>query len=297
MRRPITKKPWGFTLLELLVVVAIIGLLIALLLPPVQKVREAANRVTCANNLKQLGLALHNYENTNGSFPPSNTGSPQKRHAWVAFILPYIEQQPLFNQYKSSANWNARPNRPAVSTPLKVFQCPSTPVPDRVDDHLRSKPACGDYNVTPGVSRDLVTLGLVPPTPDLRGVMVKNQATRVTDVTDGTANTIVAAEDAGRPDLWNAGRLVPGGYANGGGWADTRGPFFLNGASADGSVSPGPCPINCTNDNEIYSFHPAGANVLFTDGHVLFLTANTNISIVAALITRAGAEVIPNDLY
>jgi prepilin-type N-terminal cleavage/methylation domain-containing protein/prepilin-type processing-associated H-X9-DG protein len=296
MRRPIAKKPWGFTLLELLVVIAIIGLLIALLLPAVQKVREAANRVTCANNLKQLGLALHNYENTNGYFPPSNTGSPQKRHAWVALVLPYIEQQALYNEYNFSANWNARANRPAVATPLKLFQCPSTPIPDRVDTHFKSKPACGDYNVTPGVSKDLVALGLVPPTPDLRGVMVKNQNTRITDITDGTANTIIVGEDAGRPDLWNSGQLVPAGYANGGGWADTRGPFFLNGASNDGSASPGPCPINCTNDNEIYSFHPAGANVLFTDGHVLFLKANTNIRIVAALITRAGAEVVPNDL-
>jgi prepilin-type processing-associated H-X9-DG protein len=215
----------------------------------------------------------------------------------VAFILPYIEQQPLYNQYKFSVNWVARSNRPAVSTPLKVFQCPSTPISDRVDTQTRSPVACGDYNATRGVSKDLVTLGLIPPTPDLRGVLVKNSPTRLTDVTDGTANTILVAEDAGRPDLWNAGHLVPGGYATGGGWADTRGPFFLNGASADGSISPGPCPINCTNDREIYSFHTAGANVLFTDGHVQFLQANTNISIVAALITRAGAEVIPNDLY
>jgi prepilin-type N-terminal cleavage/methylation domain-containing protein/prepilin-type processing-associated H-X9-DG protein len=279
----------GFTLIELLVVVAIIGVLVALLLPAVQKVREAANRVTCANNLRQIALALHNYESTNGYFPASNTSGPAKRHSWMTFLLPYIEQQTVYQGYNINKNWYAPSNRKPVMAQFKIYQCPSTPDHNRVDAAYPTQPACGDYNAIKGVSPELVAIGLVSGT-NLQGVLVKNMNTRIADITDGTSNTIMVAEDAGRPELWTAGLQVAGASTVGGAWADDQGPFFLNGSSYDGTNALGPCAINCTNDKEVYSFHGQGANVIFADGSVQFLRSSINIQVMAALVTSQGGE-------
>jgi prepilin-type N-terminal cleavage/methylation domain-containing protein/prepilin-type processing-associated H-X9-DG protein len=296
MTNRLSQPRCGFTLLELLVVIAIIGVLVGMLLPAVQKVREAANRMSCANNLKQLGLALHLYHDSNNAFPAAALRGVPERQAWVPSVLPFLEQQPLSTSYQFSLAWFDPANQPAVVTPLKIFQCPSTPGGSRFDTFLPSQPACGDYNATTGVSAILVQVGLIPPTGDLRGVLVRNARTRIADVIDGTSTTILLAEDAGRPQLWNAGNLVPDGYIWGGGWADARGPFAVSGASTDGSIARGgPCGINCTNATEIYAFHPGGANAVFTDGSVRFLPASLNISILAALTTRAGGEVVSAD--
>jgi prepilin-type N-terminal cleavage/methylation domain-containing protein/prepilin-type processing-associated H-X9-DG protein len=291
MSSPHVPRRPGFTLIELLVVIAIIGTLVALLLPAVQKVREAAARAQCQNNLHQIGLALHNYHDTQKHFPPSDTNRPQKRHSWVAFVLPFLEQTPLYNRYKFKKDWYNPKNQKVVSKQLRLLQCPSSPVVDPVDQLYPSQPACGDYNATNGVSPMLVAVGLVPQT-DLRGVLLSNTYSRILDITDGTSSTILIAEDAGRPQLWNAGRLVPGGYATGGAWADRRGPFTLSGSTVDGSAPFGPCALNCTNDNEVYSFHTGGANVLFADGSVQFLHATVSVRTLAALITRSGGEVV-----
>src|SRR5438128_9199184 len=126
------RRPWrtAFTLIELLVVIAIIAILIALLVPAVQKVREAAARTQCLNNLKQLGLAIHNHHDTYKFFPPSATSQPfnagwAPTHGWGPFILPFIEQKPLFDQYQWTKNWFDPANQPVVTTPLAVMLCPS----------------------------------------------------------------------------------------------------------------------------------------------------------------------------
>jgi prepilin-type processing-associated H-X9-DG protein len=257
-------------------------------MPAVQKVREAASRSQCMNNLRQIGLALHNYHDPFRHLPPSDTTTPQRKHSWVAFILPFIEQSTLYNRYDFKANWFSPKNQQVVSAQLRLFQCPSVPIPDRTDPAFPSLPACGDYNATKNVATGLVSIGLVPPT-DLRGVMMTNQTCRLTDITDGTSNTILIAEDAGRPQLYTS-TAVPGGYAAGGGWADRRGPFTLSGSSLDGTMPFGPCSMNCTNDNEIFSFHTGGANLLFADGSVQYLHQAINIRTMAALITRSGNE-------
>src|SRR5262249_29276823 len=129
-----TARQRGFTLVELLVVIAIIAVLIGLLLPAVQKVREAANRTACTNNLKQLGLALHNYHDSNRTFPPGAVGPlaalPQfaalKHHGLGAYLLPYLEQQALASRYRWDISWFDPPNQPVVNVQLPVWQCPSS---------------------------------------------------------------------------------------------------------------------------------------------------------------------------
>src|SRR5262245_30852619 len=147
------RRPRGFTLIELLVVIAVIGILISLLLPAVQKVREAAARTQCANNLKQIGLALHSFENNRRSFPPGfvsqegglpQVGVPDVRpaaalnHGWAVFLLPYLEQDNLFKQYRFDRDWRAPENQIVRETPLRVMQCPSTPNQNRFDGPITS---------------------------------------------------------------------------------------------------------------------------------------------------------------
>jgi len=288
MRERLSKR-CGFTLIELLVVIAIIGILIAMLLPAVQKIREAASRTQCANNLKQIGLALHNFHDARKFFPPASTTKP-KNHSWIPFILPYLEQAPLARQYNFAKQWYAKSNNKAVRSQLTIFQCPTTPTVNRVDSTFTNNAACVDYNATKGVSPDLVLIGLIPPG-DLRGVMEKNIATRMLQIRDGTSNTIMVAEMAGRPNIYYGDIQVPG-YNPGGPWADPLGPFFLNGSSPDGSIQPGPCPLNCTNEKEVYSFHREGANVAFADGSVHFIRRSISIVNMAALITRSGGETV-----
>src|SRR5262245_52130226 len=160
----------AFTLIELLVVIAIIAILIGLLLPAVQKVRDAAARMTCQNNLKQIGLGLHNYENANSYFPPAYSiiaTPPPSSVSWGVYILPYVEQDNLYKQYNLTGAIGANPNQTVVSTHLKIFQCPSTPNPNRLYTDgpvpgaafvsswgagtISWTASAGDYTVTTGV--------------------------------------------------------------------------------------------------------------------------------------------------
>jgi prepilin-type N-terminal cleavage/methylation domain-containing protein/prepilin-type processing-associated H-X9-DG protein len=284
----------GFTLIELLVVIGIIAVLIALLVPAVQKVREAVSRLKCSNNLKQLGLALHHYQDVCGTFPPGQVGSGTLgtvNHGWAVFILPYFEQQSLYDLYHRDQTLAAPANQGVVARPLKNFCCPSTPGPDRYDythglfPTYGGKGACGDYAPTFAVDPALAT-------GDKRGVLAPNSTARIGDITDGTSNTILLTEDAGRPQLWRAGRAVPGAdqAVKGGPWAGFETGITVMGSTPDGTQRPGPCALNCTNDHEVYSFHPGGANAVFADGHVQFLKVGMSVHVLAALVTRSGGE-------
>jgi prepilin-type N-terminal cleavage/methylation domain-containing protein len=288
LRQP-TPQRRGFTLIELLVVIAILAILIGLLLPAVQKVREAAARMSCQNNLKQLGLALHNYENANGGFPPARRTTPHL-HGWIALTLPYIEQGNLFDRYDQNVNWdhgnNDLPaNHSVNSTLLKVLHCPSSP-PNRTGTNGR---AITDYTALNDVQNNAFT-GTRPADPTRRGVLGLNVMRRITEVTDGTSNTLLLIEDAGRNQLWVSGAKISGS-SGGGAWANPDGcEHTLTGATADGAI-PGSCAVNCTNQGEVYSFHGATANALLTDGSVRTLQKGLALGTLAQLVTRAGGEI------
>ncbi len=259
---PIVRKSRGFTLIELLVVIAIIAVLIALLLPAVQQAREAARRSSCKNNLKQLGLALHNYEGTFKMFPPSriNLTGPNFQKTWLTMCLPYLDQAPMYNLYDANLNWYDVPNDPATTTALSVAMCPSSPgavstptsaLYSAVSSGVRTDTpawAQGDYGSINAVRNGLqVASGGVS-----WGVKEKDgglgrgpNGVALGKFTDGLSNTMLVGEDAGRPMLYNFHKpaknpktgLPASGTdwtADGWGWADINNGFSLDGTGTDG---------------------------------------------------------------
>jgi prepilin-type processing-associated H-X9-DG protein/prepilin-type N-terminal cleavage/methylation domain-containing protein len=311
---PRPRRP-AFTLIELLVVIAINANLISLLLPAVQKVREAAARAQCQNNLKQLGLAYHNYADVHQQmFPPRMITDPNGAVGWGIFLLPYLEQDNLYKRYNFNAPFfYSNPafgidNQSVANTPLAVMNCPSVPkVPSGPYTYTFNFPGFpqitwqawpADYCPLAGVSQSLASyLGM---NGALGGALDTDMGTRIMAITDGTSNTILLAEIAGRPELYqnghDTGTQLSGFFGGEGGWADaTSGGSQLYGSSNDGTVTPGSCGINCSNDFGFYSFHDSGANMLFCDGSVRFLTAGQDIHNLAAQVTRAGGEANAND--
>jgi prepilin-type N-terminal cleavage/methylation domain-containing protein/prepilin-type processing-associated H-X9-DG protein len=302
----------AFTLIELLVVLAIVAVLIGLLLPAVQKVREAAARIKCANNLKQIGLACHHHHDTYGVFPPGWVVAPftvpqgnliQGGHGTFPFLLPYLEQEALARMYRWDRGSQRPENQPVARTQLKILQCPSaepdrwvTVVEDPVNLSYGGWCACADYGGVRGIDPRLVDIGLVDRADNYQGVLTNHYLTRLADITDGASQTILVTEHAGRPTLWRAGRPVPGTYAIVASWVGATNTVG-QGSSYDGAMKPGPCAINCTNDREVYSFHPGGANAVFADGSLHFLKAGIDIRVFARLVTRAGGEVVSASDY
>ncbi|WZO98261.1 DUF1559 domain-containing protein [Isosphaeraceae bacterium EP7] len=319
----------GFTLIELLVVISIIAVLIALLLPAVQSAREAARRAQCTNNMKQLGLAMHTFESANGFFTPaavtaafpklginvdaSGMALPTAQlvlHGWSVLLLPFAEQTALANSYNLTLDYRNPGNSTLMTTQLNLMACPSTPTPNRIDTHNSGgfpgwRAACGDYAPNNSVTATLIDAGFVAPG-EYGGVMQANVVRTIAEITDGTSNTEVMAEVAGRPDRWTRGGKfvasnLPGSAprirVSGAGWADRDSPYGLHGFTMDGGANPGPCHTNCTNANEVFSFHPGGANNLFADGSVHFIKETAAIQVYANMISRAGGEIISADSF
>jgi prepilin-type N-terminal cleavage/methylation domain-containing protein/prepilin-type processing-associated H-X9-DG protein len=288
----VLRRRHGFTLIELLVVIAIIGILIALLLPAVQKVREAANRIHCQNNLKQLGLALQNYHDSYDGFPPATvTGLGATHHGWVARVLPYFEKDNLFRVYHWDVNWNDPLNDSTDlninplqinQTVLKDLTCPSAPA----GRHAANSRGVNDY---PAVNTE-DNMGVLIHVNVPRGGSLRS-GTRLSDVTDGTSNTIVLAEDGGRNQLWVKGKHMAGSNTNGA-WVNPANMNTPVGYDAATGTRPGSCAINCTNYEEVYGFHSGGANAVFADGSVHFLKSTLTMSLLREMITRNGGEVI-----
>jgi len=281
-------------------VIAIIGILVALLLPAVQAAREAARRISCQNNMKQLGVAIHNYHDTHKSLPASRQGL----HTWGVKLLPYIEQQSLYDSYRQDKSWTHNLNQPAVSTPVKTYRCPSTPGRSVMDRFGNKKSATTDYAPVTGTTSRLASMGLIDRPSSYGGAIVNNGYHGLQGILDGTTFTLMFAEDAGRPRHYivggkagpanrnpGGGNLpVSGGRVRGAGWADTSNGIPLHGFTWDGLSAPGPCPVNCTNNNEAFAFHPTGLNIVMADGSVQFLSETISIRVYSALITRDGEE-------
>jgi prepilin-type N-terminal cleavage/methylation domain-containing protein/prepilin-type processing-associated H-X9-DG protein len=297
----------GFTLIELLVVIAIIAILIGLLLPAVQKVREAAARMSCQNNLKQIGLAIHNYHDSYQKTPPTYTGTGsgaptgQPYNSWMAFVLPYIEQDNVKRAYNLNLNCYDPGNTAIISTRVKVYECPSSANAPHTETYTFTHPTLGtytytnaatsDYTAVYSISPQLVNSGLIPTPVGSRLSIITVPEIAFTSVTDGLSNTIMVAENANRPQQWRAGKMTDPIASQGGAWAHFKS-LTITGSTYDGVTTPGPCAINCRNDMfGIYAQHTGGANAVFGDGSVRFLKQSMSIQTLAAMVTRENGDV------
>jgi prepilin-type N-terminal cleavage/methylation domain-containing protein/prepilin-type processing-associated H-X9-DG protein len=287
----------AFTLIELLVVLAILAVLIGLLLPAVQKVREAASRLACQNNLKQVGLALHHHEHTVGSFPPGyrNLGVPTAAPGWgwPAFLLPYLEQSPLYEALGvATTNFgngaNPVPATALTQTSVKVLQCPSDPGPMAnpfYDHHGKS-----NYRGVGGGG----DLYLKPITTDRGGMFFTNSRVRVADVTDGLSNTLAVGETAWseRNNWWGG---IWAGCARVGSFGQYQG-LIVWVSGVYWSIDQGNLRLNGPDPWAFCSPHPGGVSFVFADGHVGFLRDTTDPALVERLAVRNdGAVAAPPD--
>jgi len=268
------RRRLGFTLVELLVVIAIIGILIAILLPAVQAAREAARRMQCTNNLKQIGLAFHNYHDTFRCFPPAyvdvSPNSNDEEWGWAVFLLPYVEQKPLYEQmrvkeiplYKMAADVNLRD---LMQTPLDVYICPSDKIrklvlttaqdPDQGrNDFLHSNPSFPP-GYQPAASSYAGSKGHQNVLDDGRGAVPGRSTISFAYVSDGTSHTFLASE---RNLYHRSGSWVGVRQSNTGHWVLCMTSFRMN-----------------HSNHVVWSFssyHPDGANFVFCDGSVKFIS-------------------------
>jgi prepilin-type N-terminal cleavage/methylation domain-containing protein/prepilin-type processing-associated H-X9-DG protein len=318
MARPSRRD--GFTLIEVLVVIAILGVLVGMLLPAVQKTREAAARIQCANNLRQTALALHSYHDARKKLPmgvmfPASTDRQAESvyvynyWSWMAQLMPFVEQENLYKQADAHARRNfgnpsrfswwpwgdfwttpqfatAQPN-PALGVRLDVYSCPSD-----------SRALQATYLVGDGLLVAFTSYQGVSGAGNGRtdGLLFFRSAVRFMDITDGASNTLAIGERPPSADLqygwWFAGSGWDG-YGSGDvvlGARETFAASFL-GCPAD-RVGLQPGNVNDTCDQlHFWSLHPGGANFALADGSVRFLPYSTN-NILSALCTRSGGEVV-----
>jgi prepilin-type processing-associated H-X9-DG protein len=290
----------GFSLVELLVVIGVIGVLVGLLMSAVQAVRGAAARSACANNLRQVGIACQHYHETHNSFPPAYAGyglGPDRGLTWPVILLPYIEQEPLFHRTLEATRATPytflNPPHVGLTTVVKVYTCPA--------DGRLSGPITDDKGYTAAYgSYQGVAGGRARPEGGTDGAMRADRGVNILEITDGASNTLLVGE---RPP---SGRLLSGNWYTrmipdpiamesdpnwAGGGIDymhvfdprnigtCRGPFRF---------SPGRVENHCDSFH-FWSLHPGGAHFAFADGSVRFLSYSAN-DLLPALATRAGGE-------
>jgi prepilin-type N-terminal cleavage/methylation domain-containing protein/prepilin-type processing-associated H-X9-DG protein len=319
VRRP------AFTLIELLVVIAIIAVLIGLLLPAVQKVRDAANRLSCQNNLKQVSLALHNYHDAYGQLPTGGKKLRNYRMGWAAYVLPFIEETNRYQGIQAiQANgidtlqpWRYNDARggfgetnPLFTVPIKTYVCPASELgPLGVDgwrDYHRFPSINPSYTLWQGAlhyraNGGAATRGMVRGTNSIHanwctsGVIYPLSTTRLTDVADGSSNTLLLGETSSA-----VGRNSPvvGGWGGIQSWTygysyygDAEGALMIDHKIVAWPI--GYTGTFLTNETPFTSAHGGrGANVSFCDGSVRYLAKETPLTFLQSLATRAGGEVV-----
>jgi prepilin-type processing-associated H-X9-DG protein len=224
------------------------------------------------------------------------------RHSWAVFVLPFIEQGNVSKLYDINSDWASTANQVARETQLKAFVCPSAPggtgrMNAKTVNGIAILAAAGDYAPNNGYGSALESAGLVDVTPGANraGVLQVNQSWSIPEIPDGTSNTLLLSEDAGRPDRHQNGKMISAGTQTDGGWADHDCEYVTHGFTADGITSPGPCHTNCSNNNEVYSFHTGGANHVFADGSVRYIPTSMDIRVFVKLLTRAGQDIVPGN--
>jgi prepilin-type N-terminal cleavage/methylation domain-containing protein/prepilin-type processing-associated H-X9-DG protein len=315
----------GFTLIELLVVIAIVAVLIALLLPAVQSAREAARRIQCTNNLKQIGIALHNYETTLGTFPAGRTNYP---HLWssLAQLLPFLEGANQFNAINFAlpplASSLVTPvNSTAVGTFINTYVCPS-------DVQNRIIPDFGPTNFVGNAGTGTINGGsfrIDAGTNLPEGVFFDQKSVRLVEITDGLSQTAAFSETikgngqdttgSGPQDRKLQIRVIgtsstptdPTSCNGATQWVGDRGREWVRGSfimtAYNHFYPPNSREMDCTNPGRAIaitsarSFHPGGVNMLICDGHVQFIKDSITLSTWRSISTRNGAEVLSSDSY
>ncbi len=330
MKTQFSERPRGFTLVELLVVIAIIGILIGMLLPAVQMVREAARRTACANNMRQMGLAIHNYESAHRKFPSAGqakrggTGPNAGQNVFFndrqelesfggasqsvqTYILPFIEEDNIYDLFNINYRYDISPTGPEAPTnqegakqAISTFICPSTGRPSRTDaEGYGYTDYSAPVTVRPGLNGN-------PSQPRFKCALNGDSSRFMSSITDGTSNTVAIAEDAGRVDVARGGFMVikteimdDGTSADrrSWAWADPDNAYNVDDLVNNNQTPVGGPPgctwdiVNCGPNEETFSYHPAGANVVFCDGSVHFLTESIDAVTFAAIMSKDGNEV------
>ncbi len=263
-------RRFAFTLVELLVVITIIGLLMSLLLPAVQQIREAARRTSCANNLRQLGLATNAYVTTNEFYPPGHTDYGRGEHSWMVLLLPWVEQQAMYDAWQFEIPWNHFDNRQVWERDLPVQLCPSSDegLPGQGDyagiNGPRPLPSRNGQPALPGGWRkgQAYAAGMMVPT----GPSTDMRPIPPAAVRDGLSQTLMIGEAAGRTD---GNRF----------WPDAHQTFAQHGI------------LNISSNNEMFSFHPGGLMICWGDGRAVFLSEATDLTVVDSMSTRDQNEI------
>ena len=295
----------GFTLVELLVVIAIIAILIGMLLPAVQQVREAARGTHCKNNLKQLGLAMHNYESAFGKFPSSGQGLGSgplgqnfDRHSFFTHVLPFIDQVNVSDRFDFSSYYNqTAENIATTKVSVPGFICPSDALRNSNVDSLGF--GCIDYGPTIHTNISPVT-GLPDSATMVHGGL-RWEGTYISQITDGLSLTIALGEDVGRNDEMQSlydDPVVAGVKRSHWRWAEPDNAFGVSFTPNFHRTPWGGPPgftwdnMNCGPNDELFSFHPDGCHAVFCDGHVQLLPDSIDFRVLRANVSAGEGEVV-----